>query len=292
MDITKLMQEQMDDAAELAKRPPDPANLASQIKSYINNELSAPEMDILSKAHGPQIDAEIKRREQVAQRKKELDEKNALRIFDGVFTDNEEQAARQACFDFGQKHPVIRGNVENQLMLLAEVQNRKQFVTLHNLEAAYRDLSARKAFIEVVEPVQSAAQFKAAHIEDWPAPEVPPLVLARIGKILDTFSVSHPEYVHSNSNLSKLLAALPRGVPISLQSVEEAFHDVRAELDLSNASQRGEVLRYTDMGGRPQGFPKESEKYSFKIKIRSMTADQIAQRCLDDPAFKQALDNL
>jgi hypothetical protein len=296
MDITELMRQKADDAAESAerdKRQPDQADLASRIAAYLNNELSASEMDKLSKGHGPLIDAEIQRREQAAQRKKELDEKNALRIFNGIYTEREEADARQACSEVRQKHPILR-IVKYQLMLLGEVASRKQFVTVPNLEAAYQSLRAEGAFEEPIEPVQSAEQYRKEHSEDWPAPEVPPLISQRIEKFLATFKSANPQYILSPKNSAKMMdGILKSGSTISLPLIQAVYEDLsaRGELELNN-TQTGAVVTVTDLGGRSQGFPKESEKYSLKMKIRSMTADQIAQRCADDPAFERALNNL
>lgn len=60
----------------------------------------------------------------------------------------------------------------------------------------------------------------------------------------------------------------------------------------STATSESTVTRVVDYGEQKHGFPRESEKYSFKMKIRAMSADELAQRCADDPAFKTALDAL
>jgi hypothetical protein len=57
------------------------------------------------------------------------------------------------------------------------------------------------------------------------------------------------------------------------------------------ATSEGNVARLVDYGPRRHGVP-EPEKYSFKQKIRSMSASEIAQRCQDDLAFRKALDEL
>ena len=294
MDITKLMREKADDLAEREKRRPDPANLASQINSYLNNELSASEMDKLSREHGEAIDSEIARREKSARHQTEQDEKNALRIFNGVYTDKEEADARRACAEFGQRHPIL-SIVKNQLTLLEEVANRKQFVTVANLEAAYKFLRSQGAFEEPIEPVQSAVEFKAANIQDWPTPDVPPLIVARIGKILDTFTQANPRYIRSDSNKNKIVSALDKsGMQITMQSLQEIYNDLvsRGELELSNAAQTGEVLTVTNLGGHAPGYPRQPQKPSFRKLVRELTADELKQRMLDDKKFEAALDNL
>ena len=47
------------------------------------------------------------------------------------------------------------------------------------------------------------------------------------------------------------------------------------------------------MGGKDySGYPSESEKAWFKPKVRSMSATEFAERCQQDPAFKESLDEL
>ena len=60
----------------------------------------------------------------------------------------------------------------------------------------------------------------------------------------------------------------------------------------ASATNQSSVTRVVDYGHQKHGVPPESEKYSFKMKVRSMSADELAQRCADDPAFKAALDAL
>lgn len=60
----------------------------------------------------------------------------------------------------------------------------------------------------------------------------------------------------------------------------------------STATSESTVTRVVDYGEQKHGVPPESEKYSFKMKVRAMSADELAQRCADDPTFKTALDAL
>jgi hypothetical protein len=60
----------------------------------------------------------------------------------------------------------------------------------------------------------------------------------------------------------------------------------------SAATNESSVTRVVDFGPQKRGIPPESDKYSFKTKVRVMSADELAQRCADDPAFKAALDSL
>jgi hypothetical protein len=60
----------------------------------------------------------------------------------------------------------------------------------------------------------------------------------------------------------------------------------------ASATNQGSVTRVVDYGQQKHGVPPESEKYSFRMKVRSMSANELARRCADDPAFRAASDNL
>src|SRR6266478_7876471 len=60
----------------------------------------------------------------------------------------------------------------------------------------------------------------------------------------------------------------------------------------ASAEARGNVVNVVDYGPQKHGVAPEPDRYSFKQKIRSMSASEIAQRCADDPAFRKSLDEL
>jgi hypothetical protein len=276
-------------------------SVGAKIGKFLDGGMRADEMNIFSQTHAAEIDTEIKKREQDAARRRARDERHASEQWNDIFDEEELAAAMAEVRKFVLNHPTFRGDiVENRNVLLYWLIDEKLLCTAENLERAYQDLKPRGVFIEKTEEERrvekmSAKDYKKEHASDWPAEGIPPLVLQSIAKVLDTFSAAHPEYVHSESNKDKILAALGEsGVPLSVQAIEEVYKDLaaRRELELNNAVMAYGGTRIVDLGGQPQGFPKESEKYSFKMKIRSMTANEIAQRCLDDPQFKSSLDNL
>jgi hypothetical protein len=298
--VEKLSKEGADDARELKKKP---ESLASQIAAYLNNELTADQMDALSRDHGAEIDREKMLREQVAAQKKAQDQHRAAALWeDRLKPTPEENAVDKAAIEqFCQNHPNFRRDIAaNGEMLLAELRANKELISTENLEKAYRALQPTGVFQETTPEEQrvqrmSAKEFKEEHASDWPDQGVPPLVLTRIGKLLDTFSAVNPQYAHTPENAAKMTdGILKSGLPISVQSLEAIFRHLtaRRELELNNAVMEYGATRVVDLGGHPQGFPKESERYSLRMKIRSMTADEIAKRCLDDPGFKSALDRL
>lgn len=96
----------------------------------------------------------------------------------------------------------------------------------------------------------------------------------------DEYLAQHPE-LHDN-HVPPLIAARHQRE----QNTEAHFAKA------VSATNEGRVTRVVDYGQQKRGVPPESDKYSFKMKIRAMSADQLAQRCADDPSFKAALDAL
>ncbi|SRR6266446_855946 len=80
--------------------------------------------------------------------------------------------------------------------------------------------------------------------------------------------------------------------PFEMQKRQKAESTQAYFAQAASAQSKGNVVNLVDYGEQTRGVPPEPEKYSFKQKIRSMSASEIAQRCQDDPAFKKALDEL
>jgi uncharacterized tellurite resistance protein B-like protein len=60
----------------------------------------------------------------------------------------------------------------------------------------------------------------------------------------------------------------------------------------ASATNQGSVARVVDYPQEQRGVPPQPDKASFRMKVRSMSAAEIAQRCQDDLAFRKALDEL
>jgi hypothetical protein len=58
------------------------------------------------------------------------------------------------------------------------------------------------------------------------------------------------------------------------------------------ATNESSVTRVVDYPHEQRGVPPQPDKLSFRMKVRSMSASEIAQRCADDPGFRKALDEL
>jgi hypothetical protein len=139
----------------------------------------------------------------------------------------------------------------------------------------------------------SADQFKRER-KELADSRTPPILKNKVVQILDTWIGQHPEYTRCPENEAAMTdAVLASALPISLQLLESVYQRLLAGgvlmVDPSAIVEHG-VSSISDMGGRPQGFPKESEKYSFKMKLRSMSSNEIAERCANDPRFQAALD--
>lgn len=125
---------------------------------------------------------------------------------------------------------------------------------------------------------------------------VAPILKYKVVQILDTWIGQHPEYMRCPENEAAMTdAVLASALPISLQLLESVYQKLLADgalkIDSSAIVEHG-ASRISDIGGHPQGFPKESEKYSFKMKLRSMSSNEIAERCANDPRFRASLDAL
>jgi hypothetical protein len=84
-----------------------------------------------------------------------------------------------------------------------------------------------------------------------------------------------------------------RTPPIILQKQQVAAATAKHFEQAKSGTAEGQAVRFTDMGGRDySGYPPESEKFSFKSKVRSMSATELAERCQLDPAFKKSLDEM
>jgi hypothetical protein len=220
----------------------------------------------------------------------------------------------------------------NRERLLAWLRDRNLLVAYHNLVAGFEDLAIRGDLVldatvcgagpetevsghqlanhpnlyKLLLPVparnsehdkinkMSAAEFLAATPELHET-RIAPLAARKVSTVFDSFLSFHPEYVRCEANKNKILEALGNA-PISIQSLEAVYQNLRGrgELELDNTAIAAHgASRYMDLGGREYpGFPSESEKYSFKIKVREMSSAEIASRCNDDPQFRAALDAL
>src|SRR5258708_7667206 len=96
----------------------------------------------------------------------------------------------------------------------------------------------------------------------------------------DEFLLSHPE-LHDRRTPPLVAARHQRE-----QNTEAHFAHSAA------ATNEGSVTRMVDYPHEQRGVSPQPDKRSFRMKVRSMSASEIAQRCADDPAFKAALDAL
>jgi hypothetical protein len=83
------------------------------------------------------------------------------------------------------------------------------------------------------------------------------------------------------------------GAPYLIRVRDQQLADTQKAKKLAEqATVRAGSTSITDYGQKQHGVPPQPDKTSFRIKLRSMSAAEILQRCNDDPAFKKALDEL
>ena len=287
-DFEKLLEAREDDAAEYRKNP---RHLADEIDQFLSGRMSSFTMDSFSRVFGEQIEAEIKRRAE----KKAEEEQHALDIFGDKFTALEMADGQAAIREFVPRYPNCFRNLENLRILLAELENQKQFVTVENLSAAYQTLRTRKAFIEsAADPVISADEYRRQHPE-LQDNRIPALARESVERALNSFIQSHPEYIASNRNfvaLERWLSELE--LPITFSNLVSAFTALRGQglLEINDSVVTSGNTTLVDYGEQTRGWPKESSKFSFRDKIRSMSADEVLDRCNNDSSFKASLDAL
>ncbi len=174
------------------------------------------------------------------------------RMWGGRATPEETEKARAAGDAFATRHPTFARTVEN-------AQEMVRFLEENDLDGTKIE-SYSTAFRELsaqgkltlVEP-QSADEYLAEHADELLDRRIPPLIAGRHQREQNT-----------------------------------AAHFAKS----ASATNEGSVTRVVDYGQQKHGVPPESEKYSFKMKVRAMSADELAQRCADDPTFRKALDEL
>jgi hypothetical protein len=173
-------------------------------------------------------------------------------MYEGHSTAEEDEAAIRAAGAFAARTPDFVRNLSNAKIMA-------EFMQQNGLDGT--ELSSyRTAFqtlkeqgkLELAKP-ESADEYYEKHKDVLQDKRVPPIIEAR---------------QRQERNTDALTAAT------------------------SAATARGTVVNVVDYGPQTHGVPPEPDKYSFKQKIRSMSASQIQQRCQDDPAFRKALDNL
>lgn len=169
-----------------------------------------------------------------------------------LVTPEEAEAARSAGATFAERFPTFERTKENALKIC------------HYMADQDLDPKQVSSYVTAFNALVESGKMSLAPIQS-----------------ADEYLAAHPE-LHDNSRIPPLIAARHQRE----QGTEAHF------AKSASATNQGSVTRVVDYGRQKHGVPAESEKYSFKMKVRSMSADELAQRCVDDPAFKAALDAL
>ena len=144
---------------------------------------------------------------------------------------------------------------------------------------------------------QSAEEYRKEHASDWPAPSIPPLVMAGIEKNLDAFASLHPDYVRCPENAAKMISAVQNRGPISIQLLEEAYNGLRGQLQTNNAVKEYGATRLVDLGGRPRTpviQHQHVELENKKIYAATNRKNDIARirGVVQDPEFVRQVDEM
>lgn len=215
----------------------------------------------------------------------------AKRIWEDRATPEETQAAINEVAKFTSTYPQFRGaDVENRKKLLDYLKQRNETVTFQNLVTAFealalegsislspaaiaagsetnisgQDLRRHHSFHLLLQPQRRASDVDRMSADDFKA----------------AAQATHPEL--RDQRVSPIVAAKNA----KAEATAQHFH--QAAEHTNNAS----VVTLVDYPDQPHGVPPESEKFSFKAKVRSMSATELAERCQLDPAFKKSLDEM
>lgn len=299
--VEQTMKERSDDAAEL-RRQRKRESLPDKISRFLDGPpMSANEADVLTRDYAPQIDAERARREQAAAKEKAQAEEHAAALWQDRYTRDDADAADRAIHDFCQRHPNFKRSIpRNGELLVSELRRNNELVTLETLERAYQTLRPMGVFVEKTEEERrvdrlSADQYRQEHPE-LADHRVPPVILKQAEKALLTFISTHPQYIPCEGNRALMMEWLSEvGLPPTTGNLDSAFTALQSQglLKVNSAVVTSGATKLTDFGDTgPRGVPPQSSKYSFRKKIESMSASEYAERCANDPQFKEALDNL
>lgn len=206
-----------------------------------------------------------------------------------------EKAIREVTV-FCRAFPQFRGDyLPNREALIGWLRSRNMSVTARNLVTAFQALAAEGRIVvnpsaigigtdeelsgarlahhpqlwKLLEPAptaedqeklaerkMSAAEYKAAHIEDWRQPPSERM-MAAWAKASTFFIQANRSYVPTDENKNRLLSFIEaNGLQINPQGLQAAFNALKGELELNeNNVQTEQVVKYTNLGGSEPGYP-------------------------------------
>jgi hypothetical protein len=217
---------------------------------------------------------------------KDVDEQwKAKRIWEDRASPEETQAAIDEVAKFTRAYPQFRGcDAENRKKLMDYMKERNAVVNFSNLVAAFEAL-ALEGSISLSPAAISAGPESTVRGRELTTHHSFHLLLQpqkRASDVdrmsADEFKSAHPE-LH-DTRVPFLVAVRER------RAANDAAHQRATEAVTASSG----ATKVVDYPLEQHGFPAEPDKYSFKQKIRSMSATEFAQRCQLDRALRKLLD--
>src|SRR5216683_5409264 len=204
---------------------------------------------------------------------------NAKRMWEGRATEEESQKAFAAGDRFASNFSQFVRSVANGEVMTS-------YMAEHNLDA-----TQVQSYVEAFEVLAPQGKLvlspKAAGIglEDRLEGEAVRLY-PRLYLLLQPNKVLKPEDKLSADDWFQLHPELhdTRISPLITHRMDVAAATAAHFEQAKSGTAEGQAVRVVDMGGKDySGYPPESEKFSFKAKVRSMSATELAERCQLDP---------
>lgn len=203
-----------------------------------------------------------------------------------------EEAAKiwQALQRFKQTYPqFIESNPANAAVLLW-LKDRNMEVTFPNLQEAFEDC-AMNGTIHLNPSAIAAGSQTDVSGDDLKRHHNFHKLIQPQQRVSDVDRMSGDEFKTAAQNTHPELKdqRVPQIVAARSAKAEATAQHFTQAAEHTN---KADVVTLVDYPDQPHGVPPESEKFSFKTKIRSMSATELAERCQLDPAFKKALDEM
>jgi len=218
---------------------------------------------------------------------REIEKSAVQRMFADRATPEETAAAVKETQKFAERFPQgqFATMPENRKKLIAWLKENNRAITYTNLVEAFETLAIAGDLVlsPNVISVGSEVEVTGEALRKYPrlhkllAPQKRPNIADT--QSADEFKASHPELAD-------------RRTPPLIQARQQRDANTVAffkETEAATASTRDGSANVVDYGAQ-QRVPVEPEKYSLKQKIRSMSAEEFAQRVKDDPTFAAAID--
>ncbi len=221
---------------------------------------------------------------------KDIDRQWAMKkLWDNQTRTTPEQAAAigEAVEKFLQTYPQVIPRPENHHSILVWLKDRNMDLTYRNLVESFEANALEGKVWLNPNAISAGSETEVSGQQLLNHHNFFKLIQPQ-QRMSETDRLSADEFYEQN----KEVLADRRVPPITQARNAKAERTKEYFAQSASAEARGNVVNVVDYGPQKHGVAPEPDRYSFKQKIRSMSASEIAQRCADDPAFRKSLDEL